>query len=250
MATSFTMTRDNIIKASMRKAGILASGATPSASETTDAAELLNAILKMYDAAPWFKWFIKSASATVSTANGTASYDLAADTQWVETVTLTESGNFQVPLVLITQGEYASIVNKARLGIPTHAFISTDLATPKIYLWPTPNATLTVNYWYRRKVDIFDNSSDTGDLPQEWYMLLVAKLAVALGFEMGKPLELMQMLIMDADSIEKMVMGNQVQQITGQEVMAPSPTINSPRTAEPTMKRLEPGPAMPMPPRG
>jgi hypothetical protein len=86
----------------------------------------------------------------------------------------------------ITMGEYAQINAKTRPGIPINFTVSTDKATPVMYLWPTPNAVLAVKYWARREVDVFDSSTDTFDLPSEWYRPIVYMLAADLAPEYGK----------------------------------------------------------------
>lgn len=237
MATALSITRDNIIEAALRRAGVLAAGNTPSSSELADAAEVLNAIVKSYDAAPWFKWFIKSEPLSFNTTNGTESYILSPQAMWVESMVVKESTLFS-PLTLLTVGEYAHIQSRGvRVGIPTHAFISTDNETPKAFLYPVPNAVFTVNYWIRRKADIFDNSSDTGDFPPEWYHVLIWKLALELAFEYGRPIQIIDRIALALERAENTAMGNQTQQITGQEITKPSLMLNSPRE-EPSRKVL------------
>lgn len=230
MATSASLTRDNIIATSLRRCGVLGEGETASADQVSDAATALTIIVKELDSAPWFKWFIKSAVTQVATAAGTASYDLAADVNWVEAVSYNDGAN-QYPLTPITVGEYAKIHNKSVQGLPQFYFVSYDLTTPKIYVWPAPSAVKNLDYWYRRKIDLFDNSSDTGDFPEAAYRLLVTKLAVDLGFEYGIELGRQQLLIAAYNEALQNLMSTEGQQLTSEAIIRESQRPNSPEGA-------------------
>lgn len=227
MATSASLTRDNVIAAALRRCGVLGEGETASADQVTDAATALTLIVKELDSAPWFKWFIKSAVTQVATAAGTASYSLAADVNWVEAISYNDGTN-QWPLTPITVGEYAKIPKKDVQGLPQYYFVSYDLATPKVYVWPAPSATANLDYWYRRKSDLFDNASDTGDFPEAAYRLLVTKLAVDLGFEYGIELGRQQLIIAAYNESLQNLMSTEGQQITSEAITRESQRPNSP----------------------
>lgn len=227
MATTLSLQRDDIIKIALRRIGVLSEGESPSTSQTTDAATALDIIVKEFDAAPWFKWFIKSTETTVATVAGTASYALAADVQWVESVVY-DDGTTHYPLEPLSVGEYAKIPNKTRQGLPMYYFVSTDLGTPKLYVYPAPNEVKTLNYWYRRKSDLFDNSTDTGDFPEEAYRLLVSKLSVDLSLEYGVPENRQQVLIGLYNEALQNVMSLHGQQISGQQATKDSQLLNDP----------------------
>lgn len=227
MATSLALTRDDFIKAALRRIGALGQGETPTTNEIDEAVPVLNSIIKEFDSFTNFKWFIKSANSTVAAAIGTNSYNLAADVQWVESVVYND-GTFDYPLEQLTVGEYAGIQNKTRQGTPTHYFISTDLSTPKLYVYFTPYQTGTFKYWYRRKTDIFDNSSDVLDLPQEWTRAIVLMLTADLSAEYGKPIQDQTFYYTLAEQAIQRAIRNQDTQLTGQEVTRPSLEINNP----------------------
>lgn len=213
MATSLSLTRDSIITSALRKLGILEAGASASSSQITDAAEALDIIVKSFDAAPWFKDFSKSASATASVTGSASSTILASDVAWVESATFTISG-IDYPLMLISSKEYANMAAKGREAThPSYAFVSDDLSTPVMYVYPEPIATGNVTYWYRRKIDLFDNSSDTGDFPPSWYRVLVLMLTAELSFEYRLPLEERALLEQRADKALQFAMQEQTTRV-------------------------------------
>lgn len=189
MATSLALTRNNIIASALRKLGIIEAGGSASAEQILDAAEALNIIVKSFDSATWFKSFSKSISATASITGSSPSTSLASDVAWVEAATFTVSG-IDYPLELISSKEYANLAAKGREAThPDFAFVSNDLSTPTIYVYPEPVATGNVTYWYRRKIDLFDSSSDVGDFPDQWYRVLILMLTAELSYEYRLPLE-------------------------------------------------------------
>ena len=227
MATSLSLTRDQIIQTALRRCGVLAEGETPSSDQYTDGATALSIIVKEFDSAPWFKWFIKSAETTVATVVGTAAYDLASDVLWVEAMVY-DDGSVHYPLEPLTVGEYAKIQNKSVQGLPMYYFVSYDLDTPKVYVYPAPSATQSLNYWYRRKIDLFDNSTDTTDFPEQAYRVLITKLAVDLSFEYGIDVNRQQLLIAAYNEALQNTQADQGQQITGQTTTRESQLLNSP----------------------
>lgn len=248
MATSLILTRDDIIKAALRRIAALSEGETPSATQVTDAAQALNVIVKQFDSAPWIKYLMKSAEQTFSTSSGTASYDLAADDLWIETMTIQITTDIDIPLKIITVGEYNLIIDKARAGTPTHAYVTDDLDIPgatipdqKVFLWPTPNATLTVNYISRRKMDLFDSSADFSNFPDAWTRYVIFQLAADLAFEYKLELNKIVLLQQSADTSLQFAMQDQVKQIDGQEIQRPSLELNSVdesiKTKRPTIRR-------------
>ena len=357
MATALSLTRNEMVQAALRKIGVLAVGETAGASEITYGSEVLNIILKNLDAAPWFKWCMKSDPWIKTLSSGVPLYTLDASVMWIERAVVSEleaesldetaftthanwdvtgdivdsggnatythstgvgtltqvsgdmatapvsnrsylfnytvssagtamnpqvttsfaanavslktsdatheqhiisaasasdfvisatssaaAGNFVLddvslkqlarpehPIELITVGEYASIVDKNRKGeFPQFAFMTNDLSTPKLYVWPVPDQSLAIKMWVRRKIDLLDSSSDTFDLPEEWYRPVVYLLALDLAPEYGVTLAERQDLRQVTMEALELAKQNQTQQIVGQEIDRPSLGLNAP----------------------
>lgn len=191
MATALGYNATTIIEEVLRKLGVLGEGASASTNQKNDALKALNFITKSFDADVYNRWFIKSASTTEAYTAGTNNNDLATDVLWIEeAVWETTATTTTVQLTELKHGEYARITNKSTQATPEYYFLSTDLSTPKLYVYPTPTANGSVYYWYRRKVDIFDNTSDTPDIPDEWLYWLVLQLTADMADHYAKPLEI------------------------------------------------------------
>lgn len=115
--------------------------------------------------------------------------------------------------------EWAEQKDKARPGIPINAYLTRDLATPKIYLWPVPNADLCIKYWGRKKIDLFDSLSDTFDGPEEAYMLIVDLLAYRLSYKFGVAPDRRQELKGDVMDDLTLLKPTESQPVVGRSVM-------------------------------
>tara|TARA_R100001460_G_scaffold107714_1_gene156926 strand:+ start:10799 stop:11491 length:693 start_codon:yes stop_codon:yes gene_type:complete len=121
---------------------------------------------------------------TVDLVQGTASYDLPADTiDLLEHVIRTGSGNVSTQSDLsisrISVSTYASIPNKLAQGRPIQIYIDRGQANPSVTVWPVPDASSTYILKYYRMRRIQDAGSGTQDADVNFRFLpcLVAGLA-------------------------------------------------------------------------
>jgi hypothetical protein len=129
-------------------------------------------------------WTIDEGS--VALAEGTAEYDLPADTiDVMEVMVRTGSGDTQVdrPLSRVSVSTYAGITNKTLQGPPLNVFVRRLRANPTVVLWPVPDqGTLitpvyTLRYWRMRRIQDAGNGVETPDIGFRFLPAMCAGLA-------------------------------------------------------------------------
>lgn len=119
---------------------------------------------------------------TTSLVQGTATYNLAADTvDLIEAELRTGSGTNQQDYTVdrISVSTYASIPNKLQQGRPVQIYVNRQI-TPNFTLWPVPDGaqTYTMAWWRLRRIqDVGSNASYTMDMPFRFLPALCAGLA-------------------------------------------------------------------------
>ena len=120
-------------------------------------------------------------SGTISLVQGTAQYNLPADTiDLLEQVVRTGSGVNQQDLTInrISVSTYASIPNKNVTGRPIQVWIERLVDQPRINVWPVPESNdYTFAYWRMRRIEDAGNGVETADVNFRFLPCLVAGLA-------------------------------------------------------------------------
>lgn len=124
-------------------------------------------------------WTIDSGE--ISLVQGTAQYDLPADTiDLLEQVIRTGSGSQQQDLTIsrISVSTYASIPNKTNTGRPIQVWIERLRDNPRINVWPVPESNdYTFKYWRLRRIEDAGSGVQTADMNFRFLPCLVAGLA-------------------------------------------------------------------------
>ncbi len=195
---NWTLNRDEVIKGALRKLGVLASGESPTTTQTTDATEALNALVKAFHADGMPLWAITSTTFTVT--SGTASYTIGTS-QTVNAVAplkvlqafRTPSGESSIPMNVYNRYDFNLLPNDTDVtGSPVTLYYqptapATDF-TGIIKLWPVPNnSTDTITIHYHRPFQDMDSSTDNFDFPAHWIQALIYNLAWSLASEYGTP---------------------------------------------------------------
>jgi len=198
-STDWTLTRAQVITGALRKLGVLASGASPSTSQTNDGAEALNALIKAFHADGMPVWAIETTSFTVT--SGTASYTIG-PAQTINTVypplkllqaRRISDGETNVPLNVYTRYDFNNLpTSDTTTGTPVTLYyqptISSGVATGVISLWPTPDdSTTEISIDYQRPFQDMDAATDNFDFPSYWMQALIYNLAWTLAPEYGTP---------------------------------------------------------------
>ena len=195
-STVFSLTRDQIITAAVRKLGRLASGQSLTAQQITDGAQGLNSLIAYFQTLGMPLWARTETTfaLTLSTATYTIGSGLTINTPAPLKL-------YQAFSVVDSVGIEMEIVSKFA---NTNSILATDGSRPVqityqpkvdtglITIWPSPDATavadVTVRIIYQRPVEMFTATSETMDIPKEWHLPIVYNLAVLLAPEWGVPL--------------------------------------------------------------
>ena len=271
---NFTLNRDEIIKASLRKLGVLAEGETPTSEQINDGSQALNVIVKAWQAQGIHLWKTKELTLFLTESQGSYTIDASSEhathsyvqtavdgavasgastidvdsitgisngdfigielsttsMQWTtvsgapsgSTITLTDvltaavadnatvytyttkanrplrmdsvrrkdKDGIDVPVTMVARNTYYDIPNKTITGKTTQAYYDPQLNNGVVHLWPEPDdVTDFMQFTVQTTIEDFDVTTDTSDLPQEWYRSLIWALAYDLSPEYGLSLE-------------------------------------------------------------
>lgn len=195
----WTLTRAQVITGALRKLAVLPSGGTPSAAQTSDAVDALNAIVKAFHADGMPLWAITSTTFTVT--DGTSSYtigpaktvNVAAAPLKVIQARRTASGNADVPMNVYNRYDFNNLPTLSTIeGEPVNLYyqpsLTVGVASGVIQLWPTPdNSTTTITIDYQRPFDDMDATDNHFDFPAYWMQAIIYTLAWSLAPEYGIP---------------------------------------------------------------
>lgn len=187
--TSYSITRDDIIKRALRLVGALAQGETPSSNQTTEAAAALNGLVKAWAADGMPLWAITER--TLPFVAGQRVYTISSPKAlkvlqaWNHNVT----SNVDIPMRIITQAEYNILGNKTSAGNPIQIYYDPRRDNGEMHVFPVPTtveqAANTLHYVCQIPFEDFNASTDAPDFPQEWYDAVTYGLATRLAPEYG-----------------------------------------------------------------
>lgn len=193
---NWTLNRDEVIKAALRKIATLSSGGTPTTEQTTDAASALNGIVKLLQAEGMPLWAITSHTWTVT--DGTATYTIGTGKTLNVPAPLrilqalrTPSGGSAVPMNVYTRYDFNILPNDTDIeGTPVNLYYQPTVpATDSdgtIKIWPIPNnSTDQITIHYVRPFQDLDGATDNFDFPSYYIPALTYHLAWMLSHEYG-----------------------------------------------------------------
>lgn len=196
MATSGTsvwsLQRDAVINAALRKLVAISGGSSPQTFETTSAAEALNAMLKGFQVDGMPIWAIKEY--TFTTVAGQSSYDIGvgktlntpAPLKVVQAYRIEQSGAVNIPLNVYNHYDYNLLPQNATSGEPVNFFYQPFSTFGTIKLWPTPvDANTTITIVYQRPFEDMNASTDDFDSPSYWTEAIIFGLAWRLSYDYG-----------------------------------------------------------------
>ena len=211
MTTTYSITRDQLIAAALRKLGVLEVTDTPDATTLAVCAVSLNLLVKQFATDGlklWKNTEIKiplTASQTVYTLGGSGStlmYDvqnsnalttdkpLKAIQGWYRNIQSTPY--IDTPCLILSKQEYNILGSKYSTGATNSFFYDVKQTYGLLYLYLTPDLNVQTNSEFHLVVQMpmqdLNTSSDIPDFPNEWYNCLVWNLADQLAIEYGVPL--------------------------------------------------------------
>jgi hypothetical protein len=204
--TTWSLQRDTLITAALRKISVLSSGQSATSTQISEAAVSLNAMLKAFQVDGMPIWAIKEY--TFPTVAGTSSYNIGPaqtlDTpmplKLIQAYRIAESGDVNVPMRVYTHYDYELLPVNASSGEPINVFYQPFSTYGVIKLWPTPiDATTSVTVTYQRPFEDMTSTDDDFDFPSYWTEAIIYGLAWRLSADYGTPLQDRQLLQKEAE---------------------------------------------------
>jgi hypothetical protein len=181
---------NDIIRPALKLLGVITQGETPSTSEGTDALAALNAMIDNWSTERLNVFFIQNFTGSVS--NGTNSYNIATGQTWntprpvrIEAANIILS-NLTHPLEIISPADWAAIKEKgASASVPLKLYYDQAVPTGKVYLWPTPNASSTIDLWLYSALSQFADLTTSVDIAPGYLRAMIYNLAVEVASQFG-----------------------------------------------------------------
>lgn len=198
MATSGTtvyeLTRDDIIKAAMRKCGALAKGQTPDSEDYSNGTVALNALIAAWQGYGLTIWkrseyeMTLVASQREYTIGISQTVNTAFPLKIESAVLYTTASGARQQLEIMDKSEF-NLMNSLDTGNPTCISYTPQINKGVISLWPMPSSDVasakTLRILIRTAFEGFSASANTPDLPQDWQNALIYGLAYTLAPEYG-----------------------------------------------------------------
>ncbi len=189
--TSFTVTRDDIINAALRKTTRFEAGETIPPSDIATCAFSLNMMVKemALDGLPL--WCVQQIS--IPLVSGQASYNLSTASNSTHPLRvldlfLRDSSGNDTSLSLESRYEYNTLGEKSSPGSPNQAFYDPQLGAGTITLYNVPDdPTDTLIVVIQRQIQDVNISTHNPDSPQEAYLMLVWSLADLISIDYSVP---------------------------------------------------------------
>ena len=210
--TTYQIDRNEIIKAALRKLGVLAKGQSPDTQDYADAEVALNMLVAQFRTVGMPLWARKQYS--FNPVAGTQTYNIGIG-QTLNTVYplhilqayRQDSGSTTKSNVQVIPNYNINLYPTSSGGIPIQLSYQPFINYGTITVWPVPDstaATSTITVIYQAPFEYFDTYTDTMAFPEEWYNAMVYNLASNLAPEWTIPLEDRQHLAKEADNHLKM----------------------------------------------
>jgi hypothetical protein len=188
------MTVQDIIKASMRNLGVIASGETPSTAELADALSTLQSMLRLW-ASKQINVFA-TIDESVTLTGGQASYSWGTSgnittsrPHEILNAYITDTSGYDAPVDIIDMYSYNQITSKTTTGRPFEIYYKPSYPLGYIYLYPTPDVSYTLHLNTLKpftETSSFDLITSTFNFPPNYEEPIISNLAVRLAPQYGK----------------------------------------------------------------
>ena len=189
-----SMSVRDLLASSLRLAGILADGETPSASEAVDALLALNQLLEGWNIESLAVYCVNRTEHALTSGKADYTCGTGGDFATIERPTKIENaavliGDIEYPVVPCTDAEWAEIPDKAlssSLPEALHYLPTYPLGT--VQLWPAPGSGMSLVLYAWNQLTAVADVNATLSLPPGYLKALRYNLAVELAGEFGAPL--------------------------------------------------------------
>ena len=204
-----TLTRTNLICLALSMIGV----SEPDNTDQALGVQLLSVLTRHLDARGTWLWTMSSEPSTLNTVSGQSAYtaynpplisppgqlptEINNDILKLEHAETKDGSQIRQQLIILDKQSSFRTYYKDDLSsepLAVHLQTSVDRKLNKLIVYPTPNASYTIDYYYRKPLFDFDSASDNPDFPQDFFLPLVKLLASELCPHYGKPLQERQLL--------------------------------------------------------
>jgi len=176
---TFTVTRDDIIKAALRNLGALGVGETPITEDYTNCSQALNIMIKGWAKKGLPLWVTTQLAIPLTAAKITytigptavPAYDVTAlkPLRLIEGTFIRDSNGVDTPLTLISRQEYNALGSKSSASVPNQVYYDPGDVFGTIYVFGySVDATHTMYAQTQRQFYDMTSGSDNFDFPSEW----------------------------------------------------------------------------------
>jgi len=190
---TFTVTRDDIIKAALRILQVIGVGETPITEDYTNCTQALNIMIKSWSANDKPIWVVQDLS--IPMVSGIASYQLGPTATGTGAIVMSrplkvisgfirDSNGNDTVLQLISKQEYDQLGSKTSAGVPNQFYYDRQEPNGILYVYNVPNdGTHTIHLKIQRQFYDMTSSTDNFDFPEEFFQALKWGLAAELYLE-------------------------------------------------------------------
>jgi len=184
---------ETLIKAAFRKIGVLSSGESPETDRLDESLKALQSMLRSW-AQNHILIFASSEESFVLTAGKTSyTWGIGGDINTIRpyqilSAFIRDSNGTDIPVRIISEGEYGRISSKTSIGRPTLLFYHPDYPFGKIYVYSTPNTVETMLFKTLKpftETSSFSSVNDTLSFPPNYEEALIYGLAIRIAPEYG-----------------------------------------------------------------
>lgn len=186
------MIAGELVTAALRKAGVIATGETPSAAEMQDGLSCLNLMIDSFSNEGLLLY--KYSRILLTLTPGQASYTLGPGGQLdvdyfmklSEARVISQPGNVELPVRIQNIQRFADVTIKdMQSTIVTDIFIDGDYPLYNLTVWPVPNQAQTLVLYVQNALTRVATSADTIAMPPGYESMLTYNLTVEYGAEFG-----------------------------------------------------------------
>lgn len=202
------LTRDELIEAALRKIGVLGEGTSANATQLSDGAQALNAVVLEFMTLGMPLW--KRTELAITMVTGQSTYTIGVGqtlnhpfpTKLYQANLAIPNSSARINMQILGHYDYNNLPVNAT-GTPVNVSYQPFINFGTLYVWPTPDASVPagtqVYLTYQEPVEVFTAGGQTADFPQEWQNALIYTLALVLADEYGLPVQDKQWLEKQAD---------------------------------------------------
>jgi len=190
--STWSLTRDSIINAALRKLGVIAEGQTANVNQLATGTEALNALLKTFATKGMPIWVLKSYTftTTLNTANYSIGIGQTLNTSHplkvIQAYRVENSGAMNIPLQVTNLYDFNLLPINSTSGEPISIYYHPLSTYGVVSVWPTPSDTnTTITLFYQSPTEDMVNATDNLDFPSYWTEAIIYTLALRLAPEYG-----------------------------------------------------------------